>query len=132
MSYQVLTAAITVLIPTFASKLYDLTYLDETKKNSITDNGRIILDNKYRSDKSNMMLIVSCALIVGGILLSSTNCNAITLGVSFAGLLLLIFTLVTNWWFYSLKCQVTILGACIIALAGVGMNRQLMRNLLFC
>ena len=131
MSYQVLTAAITVLIPTFASKLYDLTYLDETKKNSITDNGRIILDNKYRSDKSNMMLIVSCALIVGGILLSSTNCNAITLGVSFAGLLLLIFTLVTNWWFYSLKCQVTILGACIIALAG-GMNRQLMRNLLFC
>jgi hypothetical protein len=132
MSLQILTAAITILVPTFTSKLYDLTYLDEKEKKDMNSTGRIAIDDKYRSDKSNMMLIVSCALIIIGVVLSSSGCNSTTMGLSYAGLLLLVYTLMTNWWFYSLKCQVMILGACIAAIGAVGMNADLMRKLMFC
>jgi len=75
MSLQILTAAITILVPTFTSKLYDLTYLDEKEKKDMNSTGRIAIDDKYRSDKSNMMLIVSCALIIIGVVLSSSGCR---------------------------------------------------------
>lgn len=121
------------MVPVFVSKSYDLLKLDENdKKKIINDKEHIDKDNKYISDKANMMLIISCVLIIVGIILSSVGCNSTTMGLSYAGLLLLLSTLLTNWSFYSLKCQVIILGACILTIGTLGLNRNLMKKLLFC
>lgn len=131
MSQTILTLSMVFLIPIFVSKSYDVFY-DVNYKIGTKDENLLNTIQFYRENKPNIMLLASCILIVLGILLSGNVCNVTTYSIGWAGFLLLAYTLLTNWYQYSPKYQLAILGLCIVVFGAIGSNAVTMQKILYC
>ena len=114
--FQLFMLSISFLLPIFITKCYDLLMMtDEDKIKKI-----VIFDEKYKVKKNLHMIVISCACIIIGLVISPQYYSRTISGIGLGGLILLLYTLFTNWYFYALKEQVIIIGISLFSLIIIG------------
>ena len=116
--------AISIIIPYFTSKAYDVYHNKKYIKTNYGKNWKLEKEKEdiYNMDKFMYMLIISSVYIIGGYIASITTNNMSLGGISVGGLLLLAYNLLINWRLFDDKKQLLILGLILVILLYIGMK----------
>lgn len=123
---MLLMFSIAFLVPLFISKVYDLLMMSEDDKKNPYEN----YDQPYLVTKHLYMIVISCILIIIGLLISSKKCNWSNFGIGLGGFLLLLKTILTNWSLYGLKEQIIVIGISLVSLIFIGSSNIMTK--MFC
>lgn len=111
---------------TLSEKKCDQNYLVD-KNNKLIESNSECIDKKnkeieeYVNNKTNTMLIIGFIYLVMGVLISKNSSSSL-IGISLGGFFLIIYYLVTNWFKFSQKNQVMIMGGILAGMIFAGSN----------
>lgn len=129
-----LTLATAMMLACFSSKAYDvynnyqsLSDKECLQKNSLNTNNdcydeKIKAINEYTDNKTTSMLILGFVYLVAGVIVTKNSPSSSLIGISLGGFFLIAYYLATNWFKFSQKNQVMIMGAILVGMIFAGSN----------
>lgn len=138
---NILYIAIGCLLASFTSRMYDvivdydsvdkkcdnIPWTEPTQNNRKTkrqqcDEDRDIALENIKNTKLTCMLIIGFLYIVAGVYLSKQYSNASIRGITFGGILLLLWHILLNWYKFSNLQQVLLIGGALAGLLYAGVT----------